>query len=592
MEEFMAYKKQISENMQIEFNLTITVNDGTKLSANIFRPIAEGKYPVILSHGIYAKDLYFPDNYPDQWRRIIDKFPETRVGTSNRHSCWEVIDPEKWVPHGYAVMRVDSRGAGGSEGYMDPYQARETQDMYEVIEWAASQPWCNGKVGVTGISYFICSGYNVAELNPPHLAAFAAWEGNSDYYRDNMRQGGILATGQIRWMEKQVRSIQHGKGIYGYKSLATGMNVSGDETLSDQDLARNRADHYGEMVKHEMRDEWWQKHNANDLSKIKAPMLVAGNWGGNGLHLRGSVEGYLQAASREKYFEMHGEEHWSTFMSPYGFSTIKQFFDHYLKGEDSGWLKRKSKIQLWIRHPGDKYVERWENEFPLARTKYTEYYLNPDDLSLSTAPYSGPAKTLTYRGFSDGLTFLSKPLAEETEITGYLWSKLAVSSSTIDADMFLVFRVFRPDFTEVVFRGANDPYTPAAQGWLRASHRKIDPAKSTPYRPWHTHDEKEPLEPGKVYDLDIEIWPTCIVVPKGYYIGLTVRGKDYLHPCNEAKQKEMMFEGRDPLLGWKGGIIHDHPFDRPPEIFDGDVTLHFGPKQQNFVRVPVIPEKE
>jgi putative CocE/NonD family hydrolase len=309
--------------MQIEFNLAIPASDGVKLSANIYRPILEGKYPVIFSYGIYAKDLYFPDNYPDQWKKIVEYYPETRVGTTNNHSCWEVVDPEKWIPHGYVVMRVDSRGAGGSEGYLDAYQRRETQDMYECIEWAAAQPWCNGKVGITGISYFICAGWNVAELRPPHLAAFAAWEGNSDYYRDNIRQGGILATGQIRWMAKQVLSVQHGRGIYGFKSKASEMNVSGDITLSDQELAQNRSDHYGEMVKHEMNDQWWKDHTANDLSKIMVPLLSAGNWGGNGLHCRGNVEGYLQAGSKDKFLEMHGKEHWNTFMSG-------QFFDYYL----------------------------------------------------------------------------------------------------------------------------------------------------------------------------------------------------------------------------------------------------------------------
>ena len=125
------------------------------------------------------------------------------------------------------------------------------------------------------------------------------------------------------------------------------------------------------------------------------------------------------------------------------------------------------------------------------------------------------------------MTFLSPPLEQDTEITGPLAAKLFVSSSTTDADLFLVFRVFTPDLREVTFVGAIDPHTPIAQGWLRASHRKLDPKLSTPFRPYHTHDEIQPLVPGQPVELDVELWPTSIVVPKGYRVALTVRGRDY-----------------------------------------------------------------
>src|SRR6185312_2884725 len=107
--------------------------------------------------------------------------------------------------------------------------------------------------------------------------------------------------------------------------------------------------------------------------------------------------------------------------------------------------------------------------------------------------------------------------------------KDSVLSSTEDADIFVVLRVFAPDDGEVVFQGALDPHTPIGQGWLRASHRKLDPALSTPYRPYHSHDERQRLTPGEPVELDIEIWPTSIIVPPGYRIALTIRGKDYEH---------------------------------------------------------------
>ena len=167
--------------------------------------------------------------------------------------------------------------------------------------------------------------------------------------------------------------------------------------------------------------------------------------------------------------------------------------------------------------------------------------------------------------------FLTPPLEQETEITGPSAAKLFVSSSTTDADIFLVIQVFDPDGKEVVFHGALDPHTPIAQGWLRASHRKLDPKLSKPYRPYHTHDEIRPLTPGEIVELDVEIWPTCLVIPAGYRIGLSVRGKDYVYKGASGGRLSNM---KNEFTGC-GPFLHDDPQDRPPAIFGGKTTIHF-----------------
>jgi hypothetical protein len=185
----------------------------------------------------------------------------------------------------------------------------------------------------------------------------------------------------------------------------------------------------------------------------------------------------------------------------------------------------------------------------------------------------------------DGVTFVSAPIEKETEITGPLAARLIVSSSTTDADLFLVFRVFTPDLREVVFMGAIDPHTPIAQGWLRASHRKLDPKLSAPYRPYHTHDEKQPLKPGEIVALDVEIWPTSIVVPAGHRIALTVRGRDYeWQKSTGAKLSNF----KNELLGC-GPFLHNDPRDRPAAVFGGKVTLHMGPQHESYILLPIIP---
>jgi predicted acyl esterase len=238
-----------------------------------------------------------------------------------------------------------------------------------------------------------------------------------------------------------------------------------------------------------------------------------------------------------------------------------------------------------VRHPGEKFVERRENEWPIARTRWTRFYLDPDGLRLT--PASPPAeKAIVYEATGEGLTFSTPPLESDTEITGPSALKLFISSSTPDADIFAVLRVFDAAGREVLFQGALDPRTPIGQGWLRASQRKLDPARSLPYRPFHSHDQKRPLAPGEVVELDVEIWPTCIVVPAGFRVALTVRGKDYEHGGEAASLSNM----KNPMRGC-GPFVHDDETDRPMPVFGGKVTLHFGPERRASVLLPVIPSK-
>jgi predicted acyl esterase len=243
-------------------------------------------------------------------------------------------------------------------------------------------------------------------------------------------------------------------------------------------------------------------------------------------------------------------------------------------------------VLLQVRHPGEKFVERAEDEWPLKRTKWTKFYLHPMAGSLKEERATNKA-TLSFAAMGDGLTFMTAPLAEATEITGPVAAKLFVSSSTRDADLFVILRVFSPDLKEVVFQGAIDPHTPVAQGWLRGSHRKLDRKLTLPYRPYHTHDKKQPLKKGEVVELDIEIWPTSIVVPAGHRVALTIRGKDYEYGGPSGGR---LSNFKNELTGC-GPFLHDDPVDRPPEVFGGTTTLHFGGSRANYVLLPIIPAK-
>jgi uncharacterized protein len=566
--------------MKIEWDVPIRMDDGLVLRADVFRPDGEGGFPAILSYGPYGKGLAFQDGYKTAWEIMARENPDALAGSSNRYQSWEVVDPEKWVPDGYAVIRVDSRGAGRSPGYLCHNNARETRDLYQCIEWAAAQPWCSGKVGMNGISYYASNQWRAAAAKPPHLAAICVWEGWNDAYRESARHGGIICSFRKNWQDMQVKTVQHGQGERGAKSRVTGELVCGPETLTEQQLVENREDMWSAFLSRELFDEYYRERSP-DLSKVEIPLLTAANWGGQGLHTRGNFEGFMRAGSKEKWLEVHGGSHWAPFYTDYGVGLQKKFFGYFLKGEKNGWDKQP-RVLLNVRHPGERFEQRTESEWPLARTQWTRFYLDPKNQALTREEPSA-AEDITYDPKGDGVTF-SMIAREETEISGPSALKLFVSSETTDADLFVVLRVFEPGGKEVLFQGALDPKTPVAQGWLRASHRKLDPGLSLPHRPWHTHDELQKLSPGKEVELDIEIWPTCIVVPVGHRIALSIRGRDYEHDDAAATLSNM----KHPMKGC-GPFTHDDETDRPAAVFGGKVTLHFARKP--YVLLPIIPER-
>jgi predicted acyl esterase len=575
-------KSEIRDAMQIYWDAPIKMDDGIVLRADVFRPVGEGNYPVVLSYGPYAKGLSFQEAYKGNWSRLTKSAPEVLAGSTNKYQNWELVDPEKWVPDGYACVRVDSRGAGRSPGILDVWSPRETLDLYQCVEWAGTQFWSNGKVGIHGISYYAMNQWTVGALKPPHLAALCIWEGSSDYYRELCRHGGILSDFLHSWHPRQVANVQHGVGARGAESAVTGEMVAGPDTLPETELAKRRADAPGEAKRRWIRDDYYATRTA-DYAQIEAPLLSAGNWGGMGLHTRGNFEGYLRASSKEKWLEVHGDTHFTHFYSNYGETLQKRFFGHFLKGEDTGW-HLQPRVSLNIRHPHEKFVLRGENEWPLARTQWTRFFLQPEGLVL-TPRSPAAATTLKYETTGDGLTFRTAPMVKSLEITGPVAAKLWVSSQTADADLFLALRMFDPDGKEITFIGSNDPRVPVGLGWLRASHRKLDPVKSLPYRPWHTHDEEWPLKSGEVVELDIEIWPISIVVPRGHQLALTVSGKDY-----EVDGRDIALPNAPYPMKGVGPFLHIDPDDRPAAVFATRNTLHFVDGQQPYLLLPIIPE--
>ncbi|MTD53850.1 CocE/NonD family hydrolase [Amycolatopsis pithecellobii] len=519
------------EGPHVERDVKVMVRDGATIFADVFRPRGAGPWPVLATMSPYGKDVFWPDRYP--MYDTVEQGP---------NMVWETPNPDWWVARGYAVVRADSRGTGKSPGHFDAFGRIEQEDYFDVIEWAGTQEWSNGKVGLLGISYYAILQWLVAALQPPHLAAMVPWEGASDIYREWSRHGGILSGFTPDWWQRQILTNLH----------------RGD------DSGARFTDLYRELRSRPLADDWYAERTA-DLSRVTVPFLSAGNWGGTALHLRGNIEGFTHAASEHKWLHMHVGTHIAPFYTDEAKARQLKFLDYWLKGEDNGLLDEPP-VRLVIGRGTGKNV-RFENEWPLARTRWTAAAL--DATTKSLAPDTTPAPGQVTLGSPEGAVTFELAVPEALELTGPMTLRLWLSTTASDVDIFVTLRQFGPDGHELHGIGGWGQPQPMSQGWLRASQRKLSPELSTPERPFHPHDEVLPVPAGEAFAMDIEVWPTSISLQAGDKLTLEVASDD-----------------RSGLEAFR----HNDPTDRPTERFSGELTIHTGGPHDSYLLLPVIPE--
>jgi putative CocE/NonD family hydrolase len=488
-----------------EENVAIPVRDGTVLRADVYRPDtddADARFPVLVSLSAYQKSL----------DRIL---PHVRPFTHV-----ERPEPDWWVARGYVLVFIDTRGTGTSPGKAAIWSMQETRDLYDAIEWSATQDWSTGKVGLSGVSYYAITQWNVASLQPPSLTTIVPWEGWADLYRDSVFHGGVLNQNFYgRWWIDVV-----GKQLLEHTR-------ADNSAAFDENLMWN-------FMTHHLDGPWWdQVKSRAQFDQIKVPFYSSGNWGGWNHHLRGNIEAYVRSASEHKKLQVHIGGHTDAFYSDEGKHEMLRWYDYWLKGMETG-IMDEPPVKLCVRTSIDECTWRFENEWPLARTEYTKFYLSSQaanvvgdamhDLTLNTAAPDDPGEIAfpsgpeAYRRGRSGqpmVTFVTEPLEADVEITGHIKLKLWVSSETDDMDVFAYLRNMAPDGNVET----------ATRGILKVSHRKLDPELSKPYRPYHTHDEEQKLVPGEVVPIEVEIWATSMIFKEGHRIRLDVQPHDGEH---------------------------------------------------------------
>ena len=538
----------------IEKDVAVPMRDGARLMADVFRPKDGARVPAILNLGPYQKDKVWVA-------------PDTLEEKPNPLMNWETVNPLWWVPRGYAAVRVDGRGSGKSPGQCEPWSLAEAIDFYDAIEWAAAQPWCNGNIGLLGISYYAINQWFVANLQPPSLKAIIPWEGFADIYRDALFHGGILSVFMTNWFTAHL--LHHTLGR----------------------ASQQIPDAWATNTLH-----FWLSNNLDSgalrgaqaqWDKITVPLYSVGNWTGMALHLRGNTEAFMRAASRHKKLRIHTGSHVHPFYREEARADQIRFFDYWLKGIDNG-VMNEPPIKLAIRKGGDEIEWRHEQEWPLARTQWTKFYFDlskPDGAGALVNENPTQSASRTYASCSlgsmgstsaassqvmgggikpgMGIALETPPLARDVEVTGPLAASFWVSSTSEDMDLFLTLRNFDAGGNEVMETGQQGTPVPVAKGWLRVSHRELDPELSLPYRPYHKHRRRLVLKPGEIVKVEVEIWPTSMVFKKDHRIRLDVQPRDGVG---------------------SQGYLHYHA-----DYNTGSNTIYAGGEHELFLLLPVIP---
>jgi hypothetical protein len=564
-------------------DVKIPTRDGSFVLADVFRPADDDHYPVIMNKGFYGKAFEQNCICSEEDAREKEE-EEDRFFSGNpdglQYENHESVNTSDWVPNGYVVIRVDARGVGNSPGLQAPLGRQEAEDYYDAIEWAAAQPWSNGKVGLWGMSYYAMSQHNVASLKPPHLKAMIALATDSDSYNEYLYGGGLFSEGFWTWWWKGLTKANH----CGERRETHWMAAAKANQFNEPEI-------YGPNATTFMTPE---------IEDVTTPVWIVGPQAGAVLHQLGSSETFRRSTAAEaRKFDFI--DAW--FPRCYTASTVAEhmrFFDHWLKGIDNG-IMDDPPVRVQVRTGNAAFYTMHEHEWPLEQTQYRRWYLDGaksgwggdehgcELMRLTSAP-PGQEHSASYAADLDpgqpvpapfghlggtprwqtGISFIGEPVEEDLVLVGYMKAGLWVSSTTGDMDVHVSLRVIDPEDREIRYEAAVLPMDPrhifpVGFGSLKVSHRQLDEARSTEYWPVHTHREADhqPLREGEVVQVEFGLNPSSALVKAGCRLRVDVQ------PVSPAGVPVRSYDE-----SYHTGATN---------------TIHTGPDHPSYIQLPLIP---
>ena len=573
--------KQASQpvhHKKTEKNLSAAVRDGTRLAVDVYRPDAPGAFPALLSITMYSKEV----------EDLQHLGPS--IGRFNlEYSMVEGGDSDFWASRGYAHVVADVRGTGCSEGaYQGILSEQEAQDAYDLVEWIARQDWCDGNVGMVGLSYLAINQFFTAAQRPPHLKAIYPHDAPADMYRDTFYHGGMPS--MIPWFLQRAIAARHTVSVTKETTSEDDLRKRVDELLADEGTSFAKSPQVLATLRmppetrpivfdallHPEDDEYWRKRSPSEvMADIDVPTHLGAEMHGQStpVYLGGVAWGWerIKAPKRLTFwphttggnhrpFYQHHEE-------------LLRWYDYWLKGIDNG-IMDEPPVKVWVR---GREEYRYADDWPIHdNTDWTRFYLRAGGRLSSEAPPDGgeaPA-TLDYQpllpavaGVPLGpppqhLEYQTDPFDTDVEVVGPLVLNVRALLSGDDGDFIVSVRDVAPDGSEF----------PLSRGWLRASHRAVDPERSFDWKPYHPHVEPIPVVPNEPVSLAIEIRPLANLFGRGHRIKIEIWPCDY--PSPPAGEYDF-------TQFW--GFIHHVPYGKPVTY-----QIHHDPEEPSFLLAPLM----
>ncbi|QKX53737.1 uncharacterized protein TRUGW13939_00817 [Talaromyces rugulosus] len=559
--------RRAAAGFKVMRDLHIPTRDGGSILGDVYLPLQHGRrYPVLISCTIYGRRIFYsgPDlddtddiaafeRAEDDWHSTSESVP-IRIPRGSWGISWETqrgfeniatFNTFTYVPHGYAMVKIDPRGVSQTAGKRG-VPGELTNDFCDAVEWAAEQSWSNGNIALVGSSYGANVQWNVASLRPRGLKCFVPYASDIDTYRDAAYIGGIPGSHYISDWYRRVK-------------------LCSPKWTDHMDL-------FSMMKAHPFYDALWGAMNSK-LGPIDLPCFLAASQIFM-IHGRGAYEAWKTRRPENTHLQLVDCDYYS-WPSREASGKVLQFLDHYLKGNENPIPET---VGIQIRLGNGEWYWRKEKSWPVPGTCYTKWHLRADG-SLSTDEANNTEKCFSYAARvppngKSGESFHSPPFENDIELAGHFKAILNISSDKADADIVVMLWAVNEEGKVVPYSSKGEP-EPLAKGFLRASHRQTDPLKSTPERPWHTHTQEDnaPLKIGEVVQVEVEIFPAAARIRKAWRLRVDI--------CPSENQPDI--PGYTPLemREWYS------------EVNDGGLNaIHVGGSRPNYIVCPVVPLRE